>query len=46
LYELLQVYGTTWKARIHEEFGDGIMSVIDFNMSLERQPDEKATECA
>jgi len=40
-YELLQVYGTTWKALIHEEFGDGIMSAIDFNMSLERQPDEK-----
>ena len=40
-YELLQVYGTTWKALIHEEFGDGIMSGIDFNMSLERQPDEK-----
>jgi cyanate lyase len=40
-YELLQVYGTTWKALIHEEFGDGIMNGIDFNMSLERQPDEK-----
>ncbi len=40
-YELLQVYGTTWKALIHEEFGDGIMSAIDFNMSIERQPDEK-----
>lgn len=40
-YELIQVYGTTWKALIHEEFGDGIMSAIDFNMSLERQPDEK-----
>jgi cyanate lyase len=40
-YELLQVYGTTWKALIHEESGDGIMSGIDFNMSLERQPDEK-----
>ena len=40
-YELLQVYGTTWKALIHEEFGDGIMSAIDFNMSLERQPDDR-----
>ncbi|HUY17791.1 MAG TPA: cyanase [Candidatus Binataceae bacterium] len=39
-YEVLQVYGTTWKALIHEEFGDGIMSAIDFNVSLERQPDE------
>jgi cyanate lyase len=40
-YELVQVYGTTWKALIHEEFGDGIMSAIDFNMSIERQSDEK-----
>ena len=38
-YELLQVYGTTWKALIEEEFGDGIMSAIDFNMQLEREPD-------
>ena len=40
-YELLQVYGTTWKELIHEEFGDGIMSAIDFDMALERQPDQK-----
>jgi cyanate lyase len=40
-YELIQVYGTTWKALIQEEFGDGIMSAIDFNMQLERQPDPK-----
>ena len=40
-YELLQVYGTTWKELIHEEFGDGIMSAIDFDMTLERQPDPK-----
>ena len=40
-YELIQVYGTTWKALIHEEFGDGIMSAIDFDMVLERQPDPK-----
>jgi cyanate lyase len=40
-YELLQVYGTTWKALIEEEFGDGIMSAIDFDMALERQPDPK-----
>ncbi len=38
-YELLQVYGTTWKALIEEEFGDGIMSAIDFNMKIEREPD-------
>ena len=40
-YELINVYGTTFKALIHEEFGDGIMSAIDFNMSVEREPDPK-----
>jgi cyanate lyase len=40
-YELISVYGTTWKELIHEEFGDGIMSAIDFDMTLERQPDQK-----
>ena len=38
-YELVSVYGTTFKALIHEEFGDGIMSAIDFRMSLTREPD-------
>jgi cyanate lyase len=38
-YELVQVYGTTLKALIHEEFGDGIMSAIDFDLDLSRQPD-------
>ena len=38
-YELIQVYGTTFKELITEEFGDGIMSAIDFKMSLEREPD-------
>jgi cyanate lyase len=37
-YELVHVYGATWKALIQEEFGDGIMSAIDFNMQLEREP--------
>ena len=40
-HELVSVYGTTWKELIHEEFGDGIMSAIDFDMTLERQPDPK-----
>jgi cyanate lyase len=40
-YELVNVYGTTFKALIHEEFGDGIMSAIDFKMSLTREPDPK-----
>jgi cyanate lyase len=33
------VYGTTLKALINEEFGDGIMSAIDFKMDIERVPD-------
>ena len=40
-YELVSVYGTTWKELIQEEFGDGIMSAIDYDMTLERQPDQK-----
>lgn len=40
-YELIAVYGTTFKALIHEEFGDGIMSAIDFKMDLTREPDPK-----
>lgn len=41
LYELLMVNGPAWKALIEEEFGDGIMSAIDFDMKLERLPDPK-----
>ncbi|WP_066336592.1 cyanase [Azohydromonas lata] len=37
-YELVSVYGTTFKELIHEEFGDGIMSAIDFRMDLQRDP--------
>ena len=40
-YELISVYGSTFKALIHEEFGDGIMSAIDFDMDLQRQADAK-----
>lgn len=40
-YEVVQVYGTTWKELIQEEFGDGIMSAIDFEMEMERLPDPK-----
>jgi cyanate lyase len=36
-YELVAVYGTTFKELIHEEFGDGIMSAIDFRMDLKRE---------
>jgi len=40
-YELINVYGTTFKELIHEEFGDGIMSAIDFNMDVQREKDPK-----
>jgi len=40
-YELVNVYGTTFKALIHEEFGDGIMSAIDFKVDLTREADPK-----
>jgi len=38
-YELVSVYGTTFKELIQEEFGDGIMSAIDFRMEIGREPD-------
>lgn len=40
-YEIVNVYGATIKELIHEEFGDGIMSAIDFSMDIVRQPDPK-----
>jgi cyanate lyase len=40
-YELVMVYGSTWKELIQEEFGDGIMSAIDFDIQLERLPNPK-----
>jgi cyanate lyase len=38
-YEVLQVYGPTIKELIHEEFGDGIMSAINFRLDVARVPD-------
>src|ERR1700741_2152128 len=40
-YELVMVNGPALKALIEEEFGDGIMSAIDFDMAMERQTDPK-----
>ena len=37
-YELVNVYGTSIKELIHEEFGDGIVSAIDFSMDITREP--------
>ena len=41
LYELVMVNGPAWKALIEEEYGDGIMSAIDFDLQMERQPDPR-----
>jgi cyanate lyase len=40
-YELVMINGPAWKALIEEEFGDGIMSAIDFDMQMERLADPK-----
>ena len=40
-YELVMVNGPAWKALIEEEFGDGIMSAIDFDFEISRLPDPK-----
>ena len=40
-YEIMQVYGPAMKAVIHEKFGDGIMSAIDFEIDIDRVPDPK-----
>ena len=40
-HEIVQVYGTTFKELIHEKFGDGIMSAIDFEMMIDKLPDPK-----
>jgi cyanate lyase len=41
LYDIVQGYAPTLKALINEEFGEGIMSAIDFEMKVEREPDPK-----
>jgi cyanate lyase len=40
-YEMLMVNGPAWKALIEEEFGDGIMSAIDFDMQIDREANPK-----
>lgn len=40
-YEIMQVYGMPIKAVVHEKFGDGIMSAIDFSVEVEKVPDPK-----
>jgi len=41
LYEMIGVYGPTMKALIHEKFGDGIMSAIDFSMDIDKEENPK-----
>lgn len=41
LHEITQVYGTTIKALIHEMYGDGIMSAVDFEMDIQKIEDPK-----
>ncbi len=38
-YEIVQVYGTTLKALVHEKFGDGIISAINFKLNIEKVED-------
>ncbi len=40
-YEMVMVNGPAWKALIEEEFGDGIMSAIDFDITINRQPNPR-----
>ncbi|MDV5149117.1 cyanase [Streptomyces sp. SBC-4] len=45
-YEMLQVYGTTLKALVHEEFGDGIISAINFTLDVKKVADPEGGERA
>ncbi|MEU7045595.1 cyanase [Streptomyces varsoviensis] len=45
-YEMIQVYGTTLKALIHEQFGDGIISAINFKLDVKKVADPEGGERA
>ncbi|MDI9915788.1 cyanase [Rhodococcus sp. IEGM 1379] len=45
-YEMLQVYGTTLKALVHEQFGDGIISAINFKLDIKKVADSDGGERA
>ncbi|MFF2998767.1 cyanase [Streptomyces sp. NPDC057950] len=45
-YEMIQVYGTTLKALVHEQFGDGIISAINFKLDVKKVPDPEGGERA
>ncbi|QKJ86855.1 Cyanate hydratase [Paramixta manurensis] len=45
-YEMVQIYGTTLKALVHEKFGDGIISAINFRLDIQKVPDPEGGERA
>ncbi|MGW8375634.1 cyanase [Streptomyces sp. ODS28] len=45
-YEILQVYGTTLKALVHEQFGDGIISAVNFRLDVQKVADPEGGERA
>lgn len=45
-YEMVQIYGTTLKALVHEEFGDGIISAINFRLDIKKEADPEGGERA
>jgi cyanate lyase len=45
-YEMIQIYGTTLKSLVHEMFGDGLISAINFRMDIQKVPDPEGGERA
>lgn len=45
-YEMVQIYGTTLKALVHEQFGDGIISAINFRLDIKKEADPEGGERA
>ena len=45
-YEMVQIYGTTLKALVHEQFGDGIISAINFKLDIQKVADPDGGERA
>jgi cyanate lyase len=45
-YEMVQIYGSTLKALVHEKFGDGIISAINFKLDMQKVPDPDGGERA
>lgn len=45
-YEIVQIYGSTLKALVHEKFGDGIISAINFKLDIQKVEDPEGGERA